>query len=158
MGIEGGRGAAPHPLARVVWMREACQTNVTLIKISQCRGRGWTSVMPKTSPRITLRLPEHDLERLRFAAETEGLSVSELVRKLVDANSDALHKKVRQKAVRSSLDAGVIRDLARAGNNLNRIAVALVKMGFMRRLPSMPLVAGELASIRNLLEDIRGRL
>lgn len=114
--------------------------------------------MSKTSPRITLRLPEYDLERLRLAAKTEGLSVSELVRKLVEANSDALHKKVNRKALRSSLDAGVIRDLARAGNNLNRLAVALVKVGFMKRIPNMTLVAGELASIRNLLTDIRGRL
>lgn len=114
--------------------------------------------IPKVSPRVTLRLPEHDLERLRLAAKEEGLSVSELVRKMVDANSEALHKKVRRKALRSSLNAGVIRDLARAGNNLNRIAVALVQIGYAKRLPNMPQVAGELAAIRALLTDIRGRL
>lgn len=114
--------------------------------------------MPKKSPRITLRLPQDDLDRLRHAAETEGLSVSELVRQMVEANSDGLFKKVKRKATRSRLDAGVIRDLARAGNNLNRIAVALVKIGYAKRLPNMTLVAGELAAIRNQLTDIRGRL
>lgn len=84
--------------------------------------------------------------------------MSEIVRQMIEANSEALHKKVRRKAVRSSLDAGVIRDLARAGNNLNRIAVAMVSISYARRLPNMALVVGELAAIRNLLTDIRGRL
>ena len=113
---------------------------------------------PRISPRITLRLPEDDIRKLREAAKVEGLSVSEILRQLIEANSDGLHKKVRRKAKRSSLDAGVIRDLARAGNNLNRIAAAIVSISYAKRLPNMGSVAGELAAIRELLTGIRGRL
>lgn len=105
-----------------------------------------------------MRLPQGDIEKLRHAATTEGLSVSEIVRQLIDANSADLHKKVRRKAVRSSLDAGVIRDLARAGNNLNRIAVALVKIGFKGKQPILSVVAIELNEIKNLLTGILDRL
>lgn len=113
---------------------------------------------PKLSPRITLRLPADDVEKLRLASETEGLSVSEIVRQLIEANSEDLFKKIRRKAVRSRLDAGVVRDLARAGNNLNRIAVALVQIGYTHRVPNMPLVTAELSEIRALLTSILGRL
>jgi hypothetical protein len=113
---------------------------------------------PKISPRVTLRLPDLELQKLRLMASTQGLSVSEVVRQLIDVKSDGLHKKVRAKAKRNSIDAGVVRDIARAGNNLNRIAVALTHIGFRRREPSLPLVSAELFSIRSLLADVREKL
>lgn len=114
--------------------------------------------MPNHSPRLTLRIPQRDLDQLQSDAETLGISVSEMVRKMIDADASGLRKKVQRKAIRSNLHAYVIRDVARAGNNLNRIAAALVALSYAKRVPNMALVVAELAALRTLLTDIRERL
>ena len=70
---------------------------------------------------IKIRATAEDKQRWQHAAESAGVSLSELVRSRLDGYRV---KAPRSKRTLPSVDPGLLRGLARVGNNLNQLARA----------------------------------